>query len=54
MIQSIKINLNKTTFTLNNDAYNLLNSYFSDLNSGGSTFYRDKAIKSSKKFDVED
>jgi predicted chitinase len=29
-------------------------SYFSDLNSGGSTFYRDKAIKSSKKFDVED
>lgn len=31
MIQSIKINLNKTTFTLNNDAYNLLNSYFSDL-----------------------
>jgi phage shock protein PspC (stress-responsive transcriptional regulator) len=31
MIQSIKIILNKTTFTLNNDAYNKLNSYFSDL-----------------------
>jgi len=31
MIQSIKIVLNKTTFTLNNDAYNKLNSYFSDL-----------------------
>jgi phage shock protein PspC (stress-responsive transcriptional regulator) len=31
MIQSIKIILNKTTFTLNNDAYNILNNYFSDL-----------------------
>ena len=31
MIQSIKINLNKTVFTLNNDAYNKLNNYFSDL-----------------------
>lgn len=31
MIQSIKIILNKTTFTLNNDAYNLLNGYISDL-----------------------
>jgi phage shock protein PspC (stress-responsive transcriptional regulator) len=27
MIQSIKINLNKTTFTLNNEAYSLLNDY---------------------------
>ncbi|MFZ4796205.1 MAG: PspC domain-containing protein [Bacteroidia bacterium] len=31
MIQSIKINLNKTTFTLNNDAYNKLNNYVSAL-----------------------
>ena len=31
MIQSIKIILNKTTFTLNNEAYNLLNAYISDL-----------------------
>jgi hypothetical protein len=31
MIQSIKINLNKTTFTLNNDAYHLLNNYVSAL-----------------------
>ncbi len=31
MIQSIKINLNKTTFTLNNDAYNQLNEYVSAL-----------------------
>ena len=31
MIQSIKISLNKTTFTLNNDAYNKLNNYVSAL-----------------------
>jgi phage shock protein PspC (stress-responsive transcriptional regulator) len=31
MITSIKINLNKTTFTLNNDAYHLLNNYVSAL-----------------------
>lgn len=31
MITSIKINLNKTTFTLNNDAYHQLNNYVSAL-----------------------
>lgn len=31
MITSIKINLNKTTFTLNNDAYHQLNNYVSEL-----------------------
>jgi hypothetical protein len=30
-MQSIKINLNKTTFTLNNDAYHQLNNYVSAL-----------------------